>query len=248
MKTNSNTAQGVIYVATGEKYIRSAIRSAWSVRRLCPGLLVHLFSDLELGLFAHNGDSPFHSHSLIENPHPRSKVDYISQSPFAETLFLDTDTEVVVDLREVFTLLEKYDLALTHDCIRNTPKTKWKRDLPPSFPEFSSGVMLFRQTPEVVQLLQTWSKNYHAAGFFPDQITLRELLWETELKIGTLPPEYNTCLVKYPYVWRKGEAVPKILHLRRYHEGSFWLFCGVKRALVRAGQRLKGQAKFLVKK
>ena len=225
--------------------------SAWSVRKLCPGLLVHLFSDLPLELFAQNGSSPFHSHALIEKPHPRSKVDYIHQSPFEETLFLDTDTEVTVDIQGSFHLARKIrygpgarlrsehtqrTLENTESATAELPGIQHRRGALPQ----NSG--------RVVRLLQAWSASYHAAGFFPDQITLRELLWESDLRIGVLPPEYNTIMIKYPFVWRKGEAIPKIMHLRKYHEGPFWLLHGLRRSLRRAGLRLKGRADFLVKK
>jgi hypothetical protein len=241
-----NIQRGVVYIATGEKYVRAAIRSARSVRQHCPDLLIHLFADLNPDKFIESVPSPFNSWAQVENPHARSKVDYIYRSPYDETLFLDSDTEVVVDIREVFTLLEKYDMALAHDVIRNTPKDSWKRNFPPSFPEFNAGVILYRKNASVTGLLKAWQEAYHEAGFFMDQITLRELLWRTDLKVAILPPEYNTIMLKYPWVWRKGEAIPKILHFRKYHEGPFWLFCALNRVIHRFFHRMQGNATFLV--
>jgi len=242
-----NTQRGVLYVVTGEKHLRAAIRSAQSVCQRCPDLLIHLFADANPEKFMGGAPSPFNSCAGIENPHPRSKVDCLFRSPYDETLYLDSDTEVVADFREVFVLLEKFDMALAHDLIRNTPKPSWKRELPPSFPEFNTGVILYRNNPGVIRLLKAWQQAYHEAGFSPDQITLREILWETDLKVAVLPPEYNTFMMKYPLIWRKGEAIPRILHFRKYHEGRLWLLWGLSRALSRLRERMTGKARFLVR-
>ncbi|MGD1083930.1 MAG: putative nucleotide-diphospho-sugar transferase [Verrucomicrobiota bacterium] len=243
--TIQSVQRGVVYIATGEKHTRAAIRSARSARKHCPELLIHLFSDAKPGEFMGGAPSPFDSWAEIENPHPRSKVDYMCRSPYDETLYLDSDTEIVADIREVFVLLEKFDMGLAHHVIRNTPQCSWKRTLPPCFPEFNSGVILFRSNPGVVHLLKAWRQAYHEAGLFPDQFTLRELLWESNLKLTVLPPEYNTMMLKYPLIWRKGEAVPKILHFRKYIEGRSWVLCGLSRALHRMRDRMTGKARFL---
>jgi lipopolysaccharide biosynthesis glycosyltransferase len=205
-----------------------------------------LFADVKPDQFTDGAPSPFNSFATLENPHPRSKVDCIFRSPFDETLYLDSDTRVVTDIRELFILLGQYDMALAHEAVRNTPKCSWKREIPPSFPEFNSGVILYKNNPAVIGLLKAWQQAYHEAGFFQDQVTLRELLWETKLRVAVLPPEYNVIMLKYPFVWRKGEAVPKILHLRKYLEGRSWMLRGVERAFCRLQERLKGNSKFIV--
>ena len=71
--------QGVLYIATGEKYVKAAIRSAHTVCKYCPGLPIHLFTDSEsnLSLFEESF-YPITSIGKIEHPHNRSKVDYMS--------------------------------------------------------------------------------------------------------------------------------------------------------------------------
>ncbi len=46
------------------------------------------------------------SSTKIHNPHIRSKVDYISETPFQRTLYLDADTRVCEDLTHMFELLD----------------------------------------------------------------------------------------------------------------------------------------------
>jgi len=219
--------KGILYIATGKKYIRSAIHSAKSVLKFCPGLPMHLFSDWQ----NHDGFSfaqnpfPFTSVGKIDNPHHRSKVDYLPLTPFDHTLYLDTDTALAADIREMFHLLERFDIALNHAHRRNdlVRLVRWRADLPQAFPQHNGGVILYRKTPKVLEFLSEWRDQFKDAGHLQDQITLRELLWLSDLRMVTLPPEYNVRYLKYKHFWAMSEAHVKILHLRRYHDGPFWL-------------------------
>ena len=66
--------------------------------------------------------------------------------------------------------------------------------------------------------MKRWRDAYHEAGFKWDQITLRELLWMSDLAVYVLPPEDNVRYRKYLDVWTEREAVPKILHLAEYYD------------------------------
>ncbi len=219
------TTQGILYVATGEKYIRAAIHSAESVRKHCPNLPTHLFADWQNHAFKFDASpSPFTSVEKILHPHRRSKVDYLTQTPFDHTLYLDTDTTLNADIQPMFQILERFDIALGHAHRRNTPDRlgNWRIELPQAFPQFNSGVFLYRKTPAVISFLEDWAQHFKEAGFLQDQMTLRELLWLSDLRIATLPPEYNVRYIKYHYLWSKTEAKTKIFHLQRYHLGWFW--------------------------
>ena len=78
--------------------------------------------------------------------------------------------------------------------------------------------MLFKSSPAVLELLRAWGPAYHSAGFKKDQVTLRELLWLSDLRIHILPPEYNVRYEKYMRVWEEKEAIPRILHFSAFHE------------------------------
>jgi len=190
---------GILYVATGEKYIRAAIRSAESARKYCPNIPIHLFADWQNYEF-NFGKTHIHLSNIsqIDQPHPRSKVDYLSQTPFDCTLYLDTDTLINSDISGMFQILERFDIAMAHAHHRNSKASfsQWRMDVPHVFPQFNSGVVLYRKTPAVVGLFEEWSSAYKAAGFKHDQTTLRELLWLSNLRIATLPPEYNLRYIK----------------------------------------------------
>ncbi len=228
-----------MYVASGAKYIRAAMRSADSVRRHCPDLPIHLFADWERHGFAFGADAaPFTSVASIDNPHRRSKVDHLARSPFARTLYLDTDTVVKGDVRPVFELLDRFDMALAHAHRRARPSVQWQTAVPAAYPQFNAGVILFRNTPAVSALLEDWSRAYAMAGFAEDQPTLRELLWLSDLRVATLPPEYNVRFLKHHLLWYPDEATTRILHHARYHDGPLWLLRRWVRLAKRAGRRL----------
>jgi len=218
--------QGILYIATGEKYIRAAIRSANSVLKHCPGLSVHLFADWYnyKGFDFDKNPYPFTSVEKILDPHRRSKVDYMSCTPFDRTLYLDTDTTLNADIREMFSLLDRFDIALNHAHQRyDRFRTDiWRIDLPKAFPQYNGGVILYRKNPKVILFLEEWRSFFKAAGFPQDQITLRELLWLSDLRIATLPPEYNVRFLKYHFLWSRSEAQTKTFHLQMFHDGPFW--------------------------
>ena len=236
-------SQGILYIATGAKYIRAAVRSALSVRRHCDGLSAHLFADWKsYPEFDFDRDpSPFTSTAVITDPHRRSKVDYLPRTPFDRTLYLDTDTSINADIREMFRVLERFDVGVNHAHRRNDPTRlgRWRIDLPHAFPQLNGGVLLYRKTPQVIEFLEQWQRYFHEAGLQQDQMTLRELLWLSDLRLAILPPEYNVRYVKYNFMWSRAEARTKIFHLHRFHSGWFWwLAAPWQRRFLRALRRM----------
>lgn len=205
---------GVLFVATGD-YAKAANEAAASIRRHSPGIGIQLFTDKQ-DIPAENFDHI----APIPNPHMRSKVDFISLSRFERTLYLDTDIRIVEDISEMFTLLDRFDIAVAHAHLRNHPSTSqlWRCPIPESFPQMNGGIILFKNSTEVLKLLGDWSAAYKEAGFAKDQVTLRELLWLSDLRIATLPPEYNVRYEKYLKIWNDHEARPRILHYARFHK------------------------------
>lgn len=214
---------GVILIATGKKYIDLAIQSAWSIRRSNPQINIHLFADWQAqGYEFQRSCEPFSSVENVSDPHYRSKVDYACKTPYDRTIYLDTDTKVVTDLSDVFKVLDRFDIALAHAPERVTRLRNYQMVIPDSFPQFNAGVMVYKKTEKVLKVLTDWKNTFHEAKFRSDQITLREALWKSDLRIATLPPEYNLRFLKYILFWNKREARPKILHLHFYRRGIFW--------------------------
>ncbi|MGH7197658.1 MAG: hypothetical protein ACREH5_02825 [Candidatus Omnitrophota bacterium] len=216
------SAQGVVYVATGAAYFEEACRSAESLKQRSPRLPITLFSDQKAkkGLFddvVPVSDAHFGC---------RDKIAYMRMSPYERTLYLDTDTYVCGDLSDLFSLLEHFDAAAAHAPNRRGYSGQ---GAPESFPEFQGGVLLFKRSAAVLDLLDRWLKAYEAhsaigAAGVPqrgyehkqlkvyDQPLLRELLYRSTLRVATLPPEYNCRVGSRGYVCDE----VKVLHGRHY--------------------------------
>ncbi|GAA5067909.1 putative nucleotide-diphospho-sugar transferase [Roseibacterium beibuensis] len=209
--------RGVIYVATGAAYVTDACASARTLREASPGIEIDLYCDAADGV----EDGLFDKIHIIENPHKRSKVDYIWQTRFDRALFLDNDTRIVADISNLFDLLDRFDLCLAHAHSRERPSTNqtWRTEIPSCFPQLNSGVFLFRRSEAVVAMFREWADAYHANDFTRDQVTLRELIWLSDLRLFVLPPEYNIRYPKYLEVWDDNEAHPKILHYPEFTSG-----------------------------
>jgi hypothetical protein len=207
---------GVIFVATGAFYIARVEEAARSVRRTNPQLGITLMSDGQpqnAGLF--DIVMP------IDNPHARSKVDNFVRSPYERTLYLDSDTRVLEDLTSLFGLLDQFDFAAAHvfrrEVVEHFPD---RPSIPNSFPQLNSAVVLYRKNETTDLFFSKWSEMYHQAKIKYDQVTLRELLWTSNIRFYVLPPEYNIRYRKYLWVWSRREAKPKIVHFIAYHPVS----------------------------
>jgi nucleotide-diphospho-sugar transferase len=205
---------GVVLVATGaETYIELAARAAASVKRHCPGLAVDLFTDAPRAL---PGFDRIH---LLADPWFRSKIDGLLGSRFERTLYMDADMLALADFRDVFDVLERFDIALAHDWLRNSAlhHTFWRKPLPPAFPQFNGGLMAIRRTPATTGFLQDWKAAVQSSDTGRDQISLRELLWDSELRIATLPEEYNLLWLQGVRSWTTDFAAPRIIHSPLFH-------------------------------
>jgi len=232
--SNQHETRGVMYVATGKKYIRSAIKSAHSVRKYSPELQIHLFANWqECGFDFSRSPKPFTSIESIDSPNYRSKVDYSVRTPFDRTLYLDTDTRVLDDVNPLFDLLDRFDMALAHANNRLSSLLNWQVSIPVSFPQFNCGIIVYRRSDRVWRVLQEWIEAFHQAGFYADQITFREIIWLSDLRVATLPPEYNLRNLKYFLVWGGREAQPKILHLALFQQGFFLILKRAVKAFLR---------------
>ena len=209
-QTAAGPDRGVIFVATGPDYLDLACDAAASVADTNPDLPIDLFTDLPdaapEGLFAQ-----IH---LIQDPHLRSKLDCLPLTRFERTLFLDCDTRTVRPLGRLFEVLDRFDLALTHDVRRASDLVRagWRIDTPYAFPQHNSGVLLYAKRPEMTAFLQQWAKDFRASGLDRDQPSLRDLLWSSDLRYYVLPPEFNQRRMTLLDANEPLDALPTIFH------------------------------------
>ena len=204
---------GVIYAATGPGFLQLAEASARSLRQVEPGLAVDLFTDAPEMADA----ALFDRVHRIDDPHPRAKLDCMQRTRFARTLYLDCDTLVLSPLGDLFDVLDRFEMALAHDVRRASDLIRegFQETTPYAFPQMNSGVLLYRRSDPVRAFLAKWARRYRAAGVARDQIVLKDLLWQSDLRFYVLPPEFNLRRVTVLDVWEPEDAVPTILHSHR---------------------------------
>jgi hypothetical protein len=200
---------GVVMAAFGQRYIDIAYQAARSLLLHNPGLEVDLFTDAE------RNPGPFSRVHVLETVWIRSKVDAMLQSRFDKTLFLDADVYVLAVVGDIFEVLDRFDIAATHDPYRNSINARrvYRKPIENAFPQINSGVFAFRKSEPVTKFLQGWKREIQNHGIGKDQPSLRELLWTSDLRLAVLPLEYNLWdLSLIDQMKPVVHAAPRILH------------------------------------
>jgi len=205
--------EGAIYVATGPDYLDLARASA--------GTLKHYNPDLPVDLFTDRPDAPgleiFDGVHTVPRIHPRAKIDCMPLSRFDRTLFLDCDTLILAPFGDLFDLMARFELALAHDMRRASDLVQegHLEATPYAFPQLNSGVMLYRKSSAMMAFFAEWERRYRAAGRGRDQVSLKDLLWATDIRFYVLPTEFNLRRVTLLDAWEPLDARPTILHSHR---------------------------------
>lgn len=215
-KAETSPSRGVIYVATGPGYLDLAAASARSMRQFNPGLRIDVFTDLSVT--AHAGKlAAFDRVWPVPRVHPRAKIDCLPLTRFDRTLFLDCDTLAIGPLGDLFDVLDRFELAIAHDMRRASDLVQESgvAPTPYAFPQMNSGVMLYRRSPAMWAFLADWQARYRALGILRDQVSLKDLLWQSDLRFYVLPPEFNLRRVTMLDAWEPLDVRPTILHSHR---------------------------------
>jgi len=207
---------GVLYIASGEEYITEARHSAKSVLD---------YTDVPVALLTDTpvDESVFDHIIRDENvaAHHGDAGQHLSKSPFDRTLYLDTDTYVTADISELFTLLDRFGVAAAHAPYRNVAPEAFSKnvnealpDIPTAFPEYNRGVIAFDDSEETNAFLDSYRRifrhHFEEYDISHDQVALRQALYQSNVRIATLPPEYNYRLTGPGYAQQR----VKILHGR----------------------------------
>jgi len=199
--------KGVMYISWGQRSILETIYSAKTLKKTSPDVGTCIFTNV-------NVDSRwFDDIRIVKFPsgEKRFKFDYLNKSPYDYTLYLDGDTCIKRDISDVFSILNRFDVALTHDFGRKqkiwTKKIPEYADIPYGFPEFNGGVLLYKKNEITYNFIKLWKELYkkfiHKYKVPYDQISLRVSLWQSCVSIHTLPPEYNLRSKNQRKKWRK---------------------------------------------
>ncbi len=199
------TEKGIFYIATGDQFVAEAERSAKSVRNAMPDIPIAIATD---------GNPEFEFDEVIEIKNPdysfTDQIKNLHRSPFNRTLHLDTDIYIHANAEELFDLLDRFDIAVAHNHNRSAFDPP---GVPASFPEYNTGVVVYRNNARLREFSRSWERTYedlYDGGKPQNQPSFRKALFDSDLRIATLPPEYNL-MVRYP-----GHAIGevKIFHGR----------------------------------
>lgn len=212
---------GIFYIAIGEEYVQQAILSARSIRRFCDipfALMTDREYHLDLSLFSSVRYVTKKSSTVLKT---YDRVLNLKNSPFENTLFLDTDTYILEDISPVFALLDKFEMVFTFAHARELMYSIYHRDgkiapgIPRIFPVLQGGFLLYRKSDRVNDCLTDFISIYEMKQYFYDQVALREAVWKSEIDFCILPEEYNFNSIEFVERWKAQNysvARPKIFH------------------------------------
>ena len=226
--------KGFFYIVFGESFIKEALMSIKSLKRN-NAEPVALYTDVE---YNSSFDGLVDIHRKISPQHIRAKVDYITETPFQKTLYLDSDTVIVRNISDMFDVLERFDVAVTNDYARKRKKYSniipEYEAIPYSFSEVNGGIMAYNSSPAATEFLQLWKKyfyKYYSQTNGWDQVSLRISLWESSVRIHHFPFEYNIRSVgnrekqdRFKHEFGEQHMAPRIYHLHyapEVHHGKF---------------------------
>lgn len=189
-------SKGAVYIISQDpRYVGLLLTSAASLKRAMPDLPITVFSQFPVeGSFS---DRVIPIQPTQDGFYDKTRL--IRQSPYERTLFIDADTFVAEPVPELFSLLDRFDCALTHEEYVDTDwhKRYPRPDIPESFPEFNTGIMLLKRSDKMDQVLQNWGELYQTYlrekpdQPINDQPFFRAAAYFGDIRIATLTREYN---------------------------------------------------------
>jgi hypothetical protein len=146
-----------------------------------------------------------------------AKLSTLKLMTWDRTMYLGSDIAALrPEVRDIFRLLDGFDIAVAHAPTRIY--SLGERDntllsLPDCFPEMNCDLIAFRRSDAMGEFLAEWERVYSAnlIDHPHDQGAFRHLLFESNLRVCILPPEYNYRGHDYwpkAVVLQRREAIP----------------------------------------
>lgn len=180
---------GFVFNATGRQFQIAAENAARSLRAASPGFGIDLFTD-DPDTVAPDVFDQIH---VLDHVWFRPKFEALIKSRFARTVCLDADIFVLADISDIFSVLATHDIAAAHVDQRNQgySTTYWRKPIPNSFPQVNGGVLGIRKSEPILAFLQACQDALITYDLPQDQPVIRELLFDSTLRLAVLPFEYN---------------------------------------------------------
>ncbi|TDL81902.1 hypothetical protein E2L08_04415 [Palleronia sediminis] len=205
---------GFVFAATGDAYRALARRTARNLRAVMPGAQIDLFTDAALF------DPIFDRVHPLSHKGTRPKMEALRESRFARTVYLDCDVVAVAEVSDVFTVLDRADIAGAHEMYGSSPVAMMTHGdpVPAAFRQINSGVLAIRKSDATRAFLDRWETELETSGLRRDQPVLRSLLWNGDLRLAVLPMEYNMMHTGLLPAMSKRMSAPRLLHITTLHE------------------------------
>jgi hypothetical protein len=178
---------GVLYFAVGDRFVREAEVSARSLKTQTPQIQAAIFCNHDVtDVFDYRFDVD------VTGGLKQLKPFVMRHTPFEKTIFLDTDTFVADSIHEVYDVLDRFELAaaITPYWQVTLGGEITKQGVPVAFPKLNSGVIAYRKTRAVEQLLDEWHR-MQVVSRGQDQKNFRRALYASDVRFCVLPPAYN---------------------------------------------------------
>lgn len=200
-------SKGIIYINSSHeelRYVKEAEESAKSFKEYIPDadyLLYADATDFKSSVFNKINPACFDIPLKLKDTDHKNgqmvaKHKALVETTYDRTMYLGSDTYALKpDVSSLFDLLDRFDIVASHapfrinTCMGNTSIP----EIPVSFPEFNCDVVLYRKTDAVMEFFNSWRDMYlnHKFSHPHDQGAFRYLAYFSDLRIATLPEEYN---------------------------------------------------------
>lgn len=206
----TGVTHGFVLAARGRVYVESAIAAGRSMRAAMPDAEIDLFTD-DIEIETRDVFSQVHR---LFKPGVSPKFEAILGTRFERTVYVDADVRCIADIRDIFTILDRFDVAMAHDPFRNSKHARgvWQTALPNAFPHLNGGVIGVRGGDATRALLSDIVETMINEGIGSDQAIIREKLYFSNLRLCTLPPEYNLFDYRQAEIWGSLHTAPRLVH------------------------------------
>jgi len=194
-------SEGFLYIATGEKYIREAEDSARSLKKVRPDPEISLVTDRPYE------SSVFSNVKVIEwdplEGDPRNdagqsksgfafKLEGLLASPYAKTIYVDTDMYFCEDVPELFELLDVFELLLCLDYFERSQIVLNGALINGCYP-YQTGLIGFQRNERSRKLFEIWKSVYRSEPdyWWGDQPALMAALLRQDIRLHVLHSIYN---------------------------------------------------------
>ena len=203
--------KGVIFVASGEKYVEEVRDSLKRLKSVMPEIDATFYTDRNL-------DVAEADQVIVEEDLDRdysAKIKKMKESPYEKTIFLDSEVKVEEDFSEIFEVLEDFQMAFSFKNGTIQGESMYGMDM-----SYNTGVIAYRDDEVVQNFFSDWLEAYRKEREeYHDQTSFFNSIVKSDVRYITLPFEYNyrlqySCLAH-------GEI--KIFHFREEEMPGFSL-------------------------